>query len=409
MAERIPRQFEKVSIDDEFPLDPDKRFEAIFAAIGNSEAKCITLLCLSEFPMTAWDLNREFNEVVAGAWKSSNSVQENYCKHTFVPLGLVEGEDDPDSSGGYFRLTEAGRKYGQPIAAYLVKNSLDFPDSLSGMFAMTGSGVKKSRPVINGIDILEALFESKEVLRTRDIAQKTEILDKNVGGHLRALGKLGLVDYKYVESDKGDFVKYKVTEDVEITDSLPSNEYPVLTLKVWQTLKDKREVGISEVCDLLKSDYPRMKERTLKSLISATLSRLSIQGKCSKVNFGHARLSKVKITELGEMLVGDIILPIRNAFGGNDQFFESCRKINWRIYASKAVLRHSESSGHVNQKRSSDSKSLIYRYINENPGARPKDIDIVFGMGKGIYLRFLEKSGLLTKQKEGRAVHYFSK
>jgi len=37
----------RVKKEGEFPEDPEKRFEAVFSAIGNSEAKCLTLLCLS--------------------------------------------------------------------------------------------------------------------------------------------------------------------------------------------------------------------------------------------------------------------------------------------------------------------------------------------------------------------------
>src|SRR3989344_224882 len=83
----------RVNKEEEFPEDPEKRFETIFSAIGNSEAKCLTLLCLSKSPISRYDLHKKFLQESGYAWETARMLQADYCSYTLVPIGLVAEED----------------------------------------------------------------------------------------------------------------------------------------------------------------------------------------------------------------------------------------------------------------------------------------------------------------------------
>src|SRR3989338_4940944 len=124
----------------EFPNEneADKRFGEIFSAIGNSETKCLTLLLLNRSPQTDYDLYKKFIDISHGVWKSNVHSQGQYCRNSLVPIGLVAEADTlfygaTEYVTGY-RLTQAGEKVGQPIAAFLLQKSSLFPFSLSEIF-----------------------------------------------------------------------------------------------------------------------------------------------------------------------------------------------------------------------------------------------------------------------------------
>ncbi len=106
----------------EFPSEVEARFDAVFAAIGNSEAKILTLLALNRSLITQNDLYRRFSELSGGIWSTQVSTTSSHCEQSLIPIGLVAQESfirqgSLDISVG-FRTTESGEKYGKPIAAY---------------------------------------------------------------------------------------------------------------------------------------------------------------------------------------------------------------------------------------------------------------------------------------------------
>src|SRR3989338_6827498 len=128
-GEQRPREIVDVRVrrEEEFPTDLEARFEAVFAAIGNSEAKCLTLLCLEQSVLSSWNLHKKFLRESSGVWKTSSTLQARYCENTLVPIGLVAAMDTLYfGSTEYivgFRLTESGLKFGKPIAAFLLEKS----------------------------------------------------------------------------------------------------------------------------------------------------------------------------------------------------------------------------------------------------------------------------------------------
>lgn len=201
MVEQEGRSREVIGVrikrEAEFPEDPKERFNAVFAALGNSEAKCLTLLSLSEGPLTRDALHAKFTEVSSGVWQTNRGSQTEYCYNTLIPIGLVAEADTlyfgaTEYITGY-RLKPAGQKFGQPIAAHLLAQSATLPYSLLEIFGQTSKGRGESRSVLNRAKILE-LLSNEEGLTARDIANRLSIHEASVGRHLMGFSKLGLTE-----------------------------------------------------------------------------------------------------------------------------------------------------------------------------------------------------------------------
>lgn len=221
LEQRKPEQRKQKSIEYEFPQDPEERFNALFPAIGNSEAKCLTLLCLSESPVSGHSLYKEFLEKSKTVWRSNKSVQSGYYNNTLIPIGMVaEADIIPEGSlehvSGY-RLTDAGYEIGQPVAAYLITKSSELPDSLISYFGGTNT-IGNTRSPVNRAIILEYLASRQQDDNLIDIANGLGIPPNIIGRHLSNLSELGLVDYSTADSEEKGVFKYRLTGGVKRED-----------------------------------------------------------------------------------------------------------------------------------------------------------------------------------------------
>jgi hypothetical protein len=124
-----------------FPADLEGRLNAILN-VTNLELKTITFLHLDSRAASRTELKARVRRTTGqGIYLPSNF--ECYCRKSLYPIGCVAEErvleetDNTISSG--YSLTEAGRKYGLPIAAFSLAYAVDNNQSLFSILGSTNS------------------------------------------------------------------------------------------------------------------------------------------------------------------------------------------------------------------------------------------------------------------------------
>lgn len=406
----------KTRREEQFPTDPHERFSAIFPSIGNSEAKCVMLLCLTEFPQTGYGLHRKFMQESSDAWRHDEKLQENYCNSNFIPIGLVAAADTLyDSASEYitgYRLTSAGRRYGQPIAAYLLEQSSQLPFSLLQIFGQTSTGPGKTRPVLNKVSILKYLYEETSQFRATDIALAVGLQAALVGKRLRDLAKVGLVDYSSTTVEKPGFAKYTLVEDADREQVTHPGTSVKLTAIVADLLFELKTIDAHSLAALLQErysePYKKMSFKNLRHRISTILAHLSRNNICHTDSWqGRKIQSSAQISGLGRTVVERIIDPVEEALAEDESLLISWKGIPWQELAPAAVAKYSQSSGNANRRASREWMDDALNIIVQNPGIRPREVRAFLGHNPSNPLKELLASGKIRKERKGYSTLYF--
>lgn len=399
----------KVKKEVDFPVDPQERFDALVSSIGNSEAKCLTLLCLSQASLSSWELHKKFLTESGGVWKTVNVVQANYCLQTLIPIGLVAEADilyyGSDEYVMGFRATPNGLKYGQPVAAFLLQQSARFDFSLLELFGKTSIKLGEQRSPVTRVKILEFLNSSNHgSFRTKDIEKQIGIV--SAAYNLEHFDRFGLVEYRSTNVEQPGFAVYKLSEGVRREQVQTIRTSHTLTSKVGDLLFQLKTVNAPQIYDLVKDQYPNRKD--LKSEISRILTGLSRQGICNPELFiGGDVQSDVRITRLGKLVVEDVLMPLKRALGDDEYLLGQWRAIPWEEYARNAVLKYRQSSGYANKRPVEDWTLDTFNVIRKNPGIRSRDLRKLLGHNLHIPLKRLLDNGVIRKEGDGRAVFYY--
>lgn len=396
----------------EFPLDPNRRFAAMFPAVGNSEAKSLTLLCLSSSPMSEVDLHHQFLERSEMIWRTDGKLQGNYCRATLIPIGLVAEADTLFyGSTEYvisYRLTPAGIKYGQPIAAFLLEQSSHLPLSLLDYFGQTSTGPGNTRPVLNKIGILKYLLEHQGKVRTTDIAETIDLQPALVGKRLRNLRDVGLVNYDSFDTEE-DTINYKLLRNANRTVIRTVHTDTALTHEVADLVFRMGTVNRDSVLSILKERHGSAFASlpSLRNRLSHILSGFVDMGICESEKFSKEEKSKARITELGSEIVSNIVVPIERALADDSSLLEAWNRIPWQNYARKTIEKYKFRSGNVNRQSIQYWKDQAFWIVSGNPGITPEDIRTRLEHNPSDPLRILLNEGKIRKEKIGKRMAYY--
>lgn len=403
-----------------FPEDPQARFEAIFAAIGNSEAKCATLLSLpSNHPLTAIELHTAFLDSTDGAWKTNPRIQAEYCDATFIPIGFVAKTEvlhygKMNFVKGY-RITEAGIKYGQPIAKYLLEKSSSLPYSLDAIFGPTArGGGGQNRGVLTRAAILESLYaQANETSSTTSNAHFSRELGRDGSvfrKHMVVLRDLGLVEYDSINTEEPGAINYRFIDSEGRIQPSPVRRWPTLTTTVYEVIRDLRVSDIGRVLQECKRRLPNASFDHLR--VNQILSGLALQGILDSDFKGSGKgqvFSKSKITDAGKKIVEEIILPIKAALSSEgEERLQEWNNIPWQIYAPDAVEKYASSSSGANSRPIQEWAAYALQMIIDNPGIRTTEIGSKLKTNIGIVLKLLLDEGVVRRERNGKASRFYS-
>lgn len=397
--------------ENEFPSEPKERFESVFSAIGNSEVKCLALLLLGDIPNGGRPIWRKYLNLVGKAERIAPSTLTSYYDISLSRIGLIAEADIlyggwKDYTIGY-RATDAGQKYGHPIAAHLLERSSTLPNSLGKIFGQTSIGSGDSRAVLNRVSILEFLAEAKGSVRSIDLATEIGLAGAGVGTHMRHFNELGFATYSSVNVEDGTgVVTYTVSHNPP-DQILPIEHNRALTPKIIAILQEKQSATSGDIAAVLRKDFQNTSVENLKARIAMVLSGLRSQGFCYADYRGRELYSKAQITEAGRYLVTTVIEPIKRALSDQDDLLADWKKIDWTKYIPEVVAKYRAESGHVNWELGIIGMERIVSLLTSNPGMRPKEIRELLGRSPTPLLKTLEIEGRIHKKKIGKATHYF--
>ncbi len=127
----------------------DNEIGNLLAALGNSEAKAMTLLLMQPAVIyRRYDIHRVFMHAQGETpgWKTSKILQFQYCGDSFSPIGLVTRETLDENANVYaYQITDFGQEVGKPLAALLLDFSKRHDISLYGIFGSTHSKYSESK------------------------------------------------------------------------------------------------------------------------------------------------------------------------------------------------------------------------------------------------------------------------
>lgn len=395
----------------------DQEIGNLISAVGNHEAKAITLLAIRDGRIySSGDLHRavlsaQGEKVV---WRMHNTLPFDYCSQSLAPIGLVVrglvNPDFPDSPWGY-QLTDDGKSKGIPLCGLLLDWSRKHDVSLMQLFGSTSSPSSlketfktkeggeiefRKRAPITILKILYELITSPNLpVRTVDVANRISEYGGFVGRWLEHLARAGLIQYQATEAN-APFSAYKLAS------SLPPGELPIysegsrlLTHAVFSILKEYPDSYLT-IQDIHKRLPQALKEhlggseRTHPSRISGTLALLRRNRYTEIKKFSADLQSEINLTD-DQRIILTGLLEIIDRFQDQDpEIIERGEQlageiINDPLTVSALLRKAKEASPFANKSPILETKELIRYLISSHPGITNKGIqDLLEGEDKKL-------------------------
>ena len=412
----------------EFPTEPDERYAAILSSLANRAGKQITFLSIPNIPntiITPWELHKEFLENSGHVWKTNERLQMGYTQNSLISIGMVAEEvgfkNGIQESTVGFTQTEAGKKYGDPIARFLLKYASEHDISLEQVFGPTHSRTD-SRAPYNRARVLEFLYNNKteNKIRIADIKKGLGLPgDSYMVTHaLRPLEESGFAIFESVNIEKtANQFSYSVNPDFQGEGKTTQRYNLGSVLEAIATLQRQgfTKFEVDTVVDKIKDLNPNV--QIARNTIQYKLADIAKSGYLVRNKFkGSEDLSSVSILSEGEEFVNDVLTPLRIALTDTpegEQLRHGWGTIPWQEYAPKALQLHKDNSNHANPTGKDAQVSRIRDIVSENPGIRTGEIMEILKQAGVPYksinsaARSLLEKGEITNTHEGRAARWY--
>lgn len=349
----------------EFPKDLEGRLNAIVGGVVNSELKSATLLALDDVPADAEEIKARVREIAGEGYLPRSTAFGSYCHNSFFPIGLVARESVIRDEGGFegigYSLTDAGKKYGVPIAEFSLDWAVRNNWSLYEILGSTASP-GKSRAPMNTIKILETLANKERNLRCTDLAEAIDLDNAGVQRTVERLQKAGLVKFESVGAlAKGKKAVYEWTGDVGVEDVESVKHLPTLTREVAELVAKKGQGEYSALAKEMKK-YPVS--------VSGVLSGLERQGAVKRVKFSRYVKSEVYLLDKGKGFIEDYVAPVK-------EFLSDVGVLDAGVGGEdirRGIELYRVVSPNINQKDTSDRVTQVRSYLGGNPRATTREI-----------------------------------
>ncbi|MBI2583418.1 MAG: winged helix-turn-helix transcriptional regulator [Candidatus Aenigmarchaeota archaeon] len=283
-----------------FPDDHEERLGAILD-MANRERKSVTLLLLDENWRISPDIRDSWVDKIPGSEPPDCTLIRNFSHFSLTPNGLaMEGLWYHEGwMQRAWRITEEGKKFGWPAAAFSLQYAKQKGASLYSILGQTRScGDEKS--TYRRIKILEELYAGDSTIV--ELSGKLGIPRSVVRRHLRRLEQTGLVS---VESAADDNRRNVYERNPENAGSFrPVSSLPRLTERVYVYFVHGGKGSCHEVARAIGYSHV--------GRVSVVLSGLERQ----KVLFSHWKgkeKSRVEIAGEGRCFLSEYVNVLRNA------------------------------------------------------------------------------------------------
>lgn len=390
----------------------DEEMGNLVSALGNHEAKTITLLAMQAgiiYPrMALWRRVMTIQGSNTG-WKIGYSVPYGYCEESLSsPLSLVTREvleEGGLQTYGYMK-TDYGVQVGESLAGLLLDFSRRYPEvSLQDIFANTSSSAKsqtitedmeyKKRAPITRLKIFWELLTSQLPIREADLVEMIEE-QSLINHHLRNLGDRGIILYETAKTGE-PFAFYTISPNAPGKEPSPYSSYPSLTHFVYQALQeDSNKVWTSEA---LTDHYiktqglidafgsPTISVDSLKHNVSGTFTHLMRAGYAQRGQFSNRVRSEINLTPKQGLMLLDLVTILDKFQNQDPEIIALGRRYAQDIMAnpvevSTLMRKAKEHSSAANRRPTEETAQDILYVVNVHPNSDTAQIQ-----------QFLEEEG----------------
>ncbi len=406
--DRIAKSIEKPKI---FPTNHEQRLEAILSGVVNTEHKQILTLLLQDNPQSLVQLKEDFVEATNSVWtpRRLTTYIESYLLLSLDSVGFVAHPVLRDLNIGV-KATEAGKKYGQPLAAFALDIGRQIDFSFHQLLGSTCSH-GDSRAPYNRFRILHFLLDGDT--RISELRGQLNLPHIDVVSHLKTLKELGFVEFDSVGSEQRGWAVYKWSGD-KPEDVKTVGGRPTLTRAVAQHLFKNGEADRNQIAaDLKTGEYRDCTNAYLRADISRILVGLKRQGVASSGFHGNDK-SHVKLLKDKTEFVDEFTRKVNGALRDGPELQEM-ERLN-QLYqndpdrlktdATRRLGIYVSVSPQINCRSAEEWLKDVLLYISSRGEVRPRDIASGVGKGARNYLPSMVNGDLLIKKRRGHTTIY---
>lgn len=405
-----------------FPDDLDSRLNAVLNVV-NTELKSATLLHLDNRPADKHEIKARVRGTIGrGNYLPGTYCFLAYCRTTLFPIGMVAREeitrDEGDSISVGYSLTDAGRKYGLPIAAFSLRYAVDNDLSLFTILGSTASSGEVRSPIVRA-RIIKALadkdlseIELKRLSLPHRASFRAISCSSIVINHIIPLQEAGLIDF-ISESDDVAGVAIHFVPTLKQGTPTPFRRNTLLTQKVLNHLNLRDSLTSSETASFLGHSRSSDSLNILNHLFRQGFAERSKP--IGKYSFNNSTL--VSLNKRGRLFIDEYLVPVENALTNGTSLNELTEDYKFFINNPEhfaEVIRgginlYREVSPKINQRPCDETLRIILAYLHKNPGARPIDIEKDLDISRvQNHLTPMVKSGSVRKDNLGHGTRYYA-
>lgn len=382
----------------------DEQVDNLLSSIGNSEAKCATLLVMKTGKIYKMgDLRQELIAAQGKniGWRMAYPVPFSYCEWSLAPIGLVAKEALYPNLNAYgFTKTDYGETVGTALAGLFLDFSRRYKDiSLEQVFGSTIStskpktiasesgsiDYKKRSPGIR-LKIFRQLLEEALPVREVDLVEKVSESAQLIGQHLRELGKNNIINYessKYGQS----YSEYKLSPEESRTTPPVYREYTHATQTVYEILRGSpdRLWTLDQMVNAYIQLNPRdanKKEISIKNLnllLSGILSHLNKNGYATVQKFHAIRQSLVILSEAQKVVLSDLVKIIDGIKEQDPLVVEEGLRLSRYFLShpeeiSRLMAKAREKSSMANRTYLIETRLNILSIVEGKPNVSPEEV-----------------------------------
>lgn len=419
----------------------DEEMGNLLAAIGNHEAKALTLLVMSGGRVfTRPELHRSLMQAQGSmpGWRQNITTPFAYCIDSLAPIGLVTKEYlNSDMSTFGYQITERGENLGVPLAGLF----LDFAErrhvALQQLFGGTasskgavreeaslhGEGMEfKMRAPFTRMKIIhELVTRPGEDVRLADIEESIGTESAMLGKHMELLKAGGFIEYASRQANQS-FSLLRLSDDRKEGDPPIFRHQPYNTKLIWEIIQEQkgRSFTVKEVKELLKERYPEMGEYVYKG-VSSVLAHFRRYGYLKEQGeFRFGKQSEIYLTAEQREVLEEISEILYSYQLQDAEIMARGKRLAGNIisHPGKVAYLMSQARGassYINRVSPEILEARIRSYLGAFPGGlKNKEIQTLLeedGTLIGIatvreYTHDLEKSGKIEVSLEGNVKRY---
>lgn len=374
------------------------RFDRSLFALANGETKpTILLYGLTLTPARASAVVNRVQDALPGVLlPNATNVRINYLQNSFCPPGIAR--EFVQGSGFYYASAPEAEAFTKPVAAHLLKYTADNNIAVSKVLGSVQNDEDTDvRSHINRVALL--LLLSQKPSYEAALADLTGIARPVVGGALRTLRDLGLIDYDYADMEARGWGVYERVGDIDqVQHSTTLNRLRRNVLEYFRlnTTANPQSLALA----LGRDDT---------SDVDVVLGELTDAGFLKRTKwYGGVQQSDAKINDEGRKFVDGCVLPILYAATGDSVQLKHLTQASEEIQDDPKLVERALAVYRTVAARTprEETASEIIGLISENGPARANQLIETFGTRAEPVFRDLLAEGRLIKYKIGKASYY---